>query len=198
MGAAHGHAGPVGLTILGQPSSPAELVPAPHWLSGPVRWLLVGALVLALLLLGVYNAPVLDGLTTGWQRGLAALGLADAANAMQHGIDAGITRRMLPAVATYAALYLSVCLLLLYLLLTPAQWQLTWLLYAGALAVYVVVAVLGKLAGDARWAYRLSRHLLDFVVSPLPVAGLYVLFRAGFGPAATDAPAHPATGTEPD
>ncbi|WP_345055464.1 XrtX-associated membrane protein [Hymenobacter glaciei] len=159
-------------------------MPAPRQPSGPARWLVAGGLVLALLLLGVYNHQVLDVLTAGWQRGLAALGLANAANAMQHGIDAGITRRMLPAVATYAALYLSCCLLLLHLLLTPAQWQLTWRLYAGALAAYVLIAVIGKLAGNAQWAYRLSRHLLDFVVSPLPVAGLYVLFRAGFGPAA--------------
>lgn len=159
-------------------------MPTPHPPSGPGGWLLASGLVLALLLLGVYNQQVLDVLTTGWQRGLAMLGLANAANAMQHGVDAGVTRRMLPAVATYAALYLSICLLLLHLLLIPAQWQLTWRLYAGALAAYVLIAVLGKLAGNAQWAYRLSRHMLDFVVSPLPVAGLYVLFRAGFGPVA--------------
>ena len=153
-------------------------------LSGPGRWLPVAGLLLALLLLGVYNDQVLAALTAGWQQVLAALGLAHAANAMQHGIDAGITKRLLPAVATYAALYLSICLLLLHQVLAPAQWQLAWRLYAGALAAYVFIAVVGKLAGNAQWAYRLSRHLLDFVVSPLPVAGLYVLFRAGFGPAA--------------
>lgn len=151
---------------------------------GPGRWLLAGGLGLALLLLGVYNESVLAVLTVAWQRGLTALGLANAATALQRGIDAGITRRLLPAVATYAALYLGSCLLLLRLLLTPAQWQLTWRLYAGTLAVYVLITVVGKLAGNAQWAYRLSRQLLDFVVSPLPVAGLYVLFKAGFGPAA--------------
>jgi hypothetical protein len=49
-------------------------------------------------------------------------------------------------------------------------------------AAYVAIVLLGKLAGDAVWAYRLSRHLIDFVVSPLPVAGLLVLFRSGLGP----------------
>ena len=160
-------------------SSPRPGRPA---LPGPARGLLAGALVLALLVLGVYNHQALNVLTTGWERLLTALGLANAANTLQQGVDAGVTRRMLPAVATYAAAYLGLCLLLLHLLLTPAQWQLTWRLYAGALAAYVFVAVLGKLAGNAQWAYQLSRHLLDFVVSPLPVAGLYVLFRAGFGP----------------
>ena len=140
-------------------------------------------LLLALLLLGVFNDLVIDVLTSGWQRGLNAVGLARAANAMQQGVDASVTRRMLPAVATYAALYLSLCLLLLHRLLTPAQWRLTWRLYAAALLVYCGIALLGKLAGNAQWAYHLSRDLLDFMVSPLPVAALYVLFRAGFGPA---------------
>ena len=198
MGPAAGHPGPTSLTILQLPSSTSDSgPPANRPLSGPGRWLLAGSLVLALLLLGVYNHQVLDVLTTAWQRGLAALGLANAANTMQRGIDAGVTKRMLPAVATYAAGYLSLCLLLLHLLLTPAQWQLTWRLYAGALAAYVLIAVLGKLAGNAQWAYLLSRHLLDFVVSPLPVAGLYVLFRAGFGPAGATVPASPANGPEP-
>ena len=172
-------------------------MPAPRQSSGPGRWLPAGGLVLALLLLGVYSDQVLAVLTAGWRYGLAALGLAHAASAVQHGIDAGVTQRLLPAVATYAALYLSCCLLLLHRLLAPAQWRLAWRLYAGALAAYVLIAGLGKLAGNAQWAYRLSRHLLDFVVSPLPVAGLYVLFRAGFGPAA-DAPAPPASGPAPD
>jgi hypothetical protein len=174
VGAALGYPGRNSLIRLEPATSPTFYARPPL---GPGRWLLVGGLVLALLLLGVYNDQVLALLTTGWQHGLAALGLANAAAAMQHGIDAGITKRMLPAVATYAALYLSVCLLLLHLLLAPAQWQLAWRLYAGALAAYVFVAVLGKLAGNAQWAYRLSRHLLDFVVSPLPVAGLYAAGR---------------------
>lgn len=168
-------------------------MPAPRQPLGPSSWLLVGGLVLALLLLGVYNDPVLDVLTAGWQRGLAALGLASAASTMQHGIDASIIKRMLPAVATYAALYLSICLLLLHRLFTPPQWQLAWRLYAGTLAAYVLITVLAKLAGNAQWAYHLSRHLLDFLVSPLPVGGLYVLFRAGFGPAAAP---HSTTGPD--
>ena len=106
---------------------------------------------------------------------------------MQQGINGGITKRLLPAVATYAALYLGICLLLLRLVLAPAQWRMAVALYAGTLAVYVGIVLLGKLTGDAVWAYRLSRQILDFVVSPLPVAGLYVLFRAGFGPKTTQA-----------
>lgn len=156
--------------------------PVPQRPAGKRRWVLVGALLVALLLLGVYNEVVIGILTTVWQRGLGTVGLARAAGSVQQGIDASVTKRMLPAVATYAALYLSLCLLLLHQLLTPAQWRLTWRLYAAALIIYAGIVVLGKLAGNAQWAYQLSRDLLDFVVSPLPVAGLYVLFRAGFGP----------------
>lgn len=144
-------------------------------------------LLLALLLIGVYDDQTLTFLTVLWQRLLVASGLHHLAAALQQGINGGITKRLLPAVATYAALYLGICLLLLRLVLAPAQWRMAVAIYAGTLAVYVGIVLAGKLAGDAVWAYRLSRQILDFVVSPLPVAGLYVLFRAGFGPRAAGA-----------
>jgi hypothetical protein len=143
---------------------------------------LAALLLLALLLIGVYDEQTLTFLTNVWQRLLAIMGLHDLATALQQGINGGITKRLLPAVATYAALYLGICLLLLRLVLAPAQWRVAVSLYAGTLAVYVGIVLVGKLAGDAVWAYRLSRQILDFVVSPLPLAGMYVLFRAGFGP----------------
>lgn len=140
----------------------------------------MGALVGALLLLGVCDEPIHAFLTALWLKVLAAVGLRPLAEALQRSVSGSVTQRLLPAVATYAALYLGVCLLLLRLLLpAPAQWRLALRLYAGALAAYAVLALLGKLAGDAQWLYRLSRHLLDFMVSPLPIAALYVLFRAG-------------------
>ncbi|MDO7853903.1 XrtX-associated membrane protein [Hymenobacter convexus] len=142
------------------------------------RWALVALLLLVLLLLGFYEEPVVLFLTSCWQRALSALGLARQAAAFQQGINGSVVKRLLPAVATYAAIYLVVSLLLLRLLL-PEQWRLVWRLYAGALAAYVALVLLGKLGGDVIWAYRLSRQLLDFIISPLPVAGLFVLMRTG-------------------
>ncbi|MCC3154984.1 hypothetical protein Q3A66_18160 [Hymenobacter sp. BT770] len=148
-------------------------------------WASVGALVILLFLIGIYDEPILQLLTLFWQKALAAVGLQRQAQALQQGINGGILKRFLPAVATYAVLYLSICLLLLRLLLpAPAQWRLALRLYAGALAMYVAMVLLNKLTGNAAWAYRLSRHLLDFIVSPLPVAALVVLFKSGLGAAA--------------
>lgn len=144
----------------------------------PGRWGLVALLLLALLLLGFYQEPIVDFLTNVWQHFLAALGLQRQAAALQQGVNGGVAKRLLPAVATYAAVYLAVSLLLLRVLLLE-HWRLVWRLYAGALGVYVALVLLGKLGGDIGWAYRLSRQILDFVVSPLPVAGLFVLLRAG-------------------
>lgn len=160
---------------------PAPTTDSSRRTAGTSHWLLVTALLVALLLIGVYNHSILNFFTVLWQKLLAALGLRQYAEHLQQGINGGITKRMLPAVATYAALYLALCLLLLWLVLPPAQWWLAVRLYAAALAAYVAIVVVGKLAGDVQWAYRLSRQVLDFLVSPLPVAGLYVLFRAGFG-----------------
>ena len=147
-----------------------------------VRWLMVAVLVLALLLIGVFDEALLTFLTVGWQKALAAMGLQRYAESLQEGINGGITKRLLPAVATYAGLYLVLCLLLLRVLLpTPGQWRLVLLVYAGIVCAYVAIVLLAKVIGNAEWAYRLSRQLLDFLVSPLPVVGLYVLLRAGFG-----------------
>jgi hypothetical protein len=143
-------------------------------------WATIGALLVLLFLIGIYDEPILQLLTSFWQQALAAVGLQRQAQALQQGINGGILKRFLPAVATYAVLYLSICLLLLHLLLpAPAQWRLAVRLYAGALTVYVAMVLLNKLTGNAAWAYRLSRHLLDFIVSPLPVAALVVLFKSG-------------------
>jgi hypothetical protein len=147
------------------------------------RWLLISVLVIALLLVGVYDELMHSFLTAVWQRALGAAGLSQQANALQSGINGGITKRFLPAVATYAAVYLGICLLLLRLLLpSRVQWRLVLQLYAGTIVAYVGMVLLTKLAGNPPWGFLLSRQILDFLVSPLPVAGLYVLLRAGFGP----------------
>ncbi len=159
---------------------------AARYLSGPVRWVVIGFLLLALLLVGLFSEQVITWLISVWQQALQKIGAGHYVESLQSSVNSGIAKRPLPAIATYAAAYLSICLLLLYLLLAPAQWQLAWRLYVGALVAYVLLTVLVKLTGNAEWAYRLSRQLLDFIISPLPVAGLYILFRAGFGPPAAE------------
>lgn len=156
---------------------------APHQKLPPaVRWSSVGLLVLALLLLGVFNNVVILFFTALWRQGLAVVGLGQVAGAIQQDLGNNMSARFLPAAATYTVLYLSLCLLLLRLLLIPVQWRFAVQLYAGALVVFIAMMLLTKLVGGAEWARRLSRDFLDFVVSPLPIAGLYVLFRTGFGP----------------
>ncbi|WP_035559002.1 XrtX-associated membrane protein [Hymenobacter sp. IS2118] len=145
------------------------------------HWVTIGTLALALVLLDIYSEPVLQFLVALWQKAVAALGLSQQANVLQGGSKSGIARRFLPAVATYAALYLALCLLLLRALLPlPAHWRLVLRLYCAVLVVYVALVLLAK-AANAAWAYKLSREIADFVVSPIPVVGLYLLFRASLG-----------------
>lgn len=137
----------------------------------------MAGLLALLVVVGIHDEVVFDFLTKGWQWLLAGLGLGSWATAWQQGVSGDVTRRFLPAVATYALLYLGICLLLLRLLLPDRrQWRFALGLYVGIVVVYVGLVGLGKLAG-LPWAYRISRHLIDFVVSPLPVAALYVLLR---------------------
>lgn len=110
---------------------------------------------------------------------LAVLGGSHLTETLQQGVNSGITKRFLPAVVTFAGLTIGTCLLLLRVLLQPtsAQWRLVLRLYGGALATYATIVLLNKVTGNTVWAYRLSRQLLDFIVSPLPVARLYLLLR---------------------
>lgn len=148
--------------------------------------MLVAVLVGLLLLGGVYDEYVFTFLTLLWQKILGALGLSQQAAALQQGINANVTQRSLLAAATYAALYVGICLLILQLVLqNRQQWRLALKLYAGVAGAYMLLVIIGKLAGDVFWAYKLSRHLIDFLASPIPVAALIVLFKAGFGPVAS-------------
>ncbi len=156
-------------------SVPAWWQPAPA-----LRWSTVAAIVLVLFFMGVYDDTVFGWLNGAWQKVFAVFGLQVP---WQGGFHYRVTRKPLLSVSTYAAFYLILCLVMLRLLLpTRAQWRLSLRLYAGVLTAYVLLVALGKLAGNAIWAYRLSRHLLDFVISPLSVGALLVLFKAGFGP----------------
>jgi hypothetical protein len=153
------------------------------------RWVVVALLVVVLLLGGVYDEYVFAFLTLLWQKALAALGLSRQAAILQQGINQNVTQRSLPAAASYAVLYVGICLLMLRLVLyNRRQWRLCLWLYAGVAAAYVLLVLVGKLTGDAFWAYKLSRHLIDFLASPIPVAALIVLFKSGFGPRDNEQP----------
>lgn len=166
-------------------SFPDLLLPVRPWYRPPVvvRWVLGGVLAVVLLLLGAGSKPLLPLLTLFWQKVLTATHLSAEADALQHGVHRRVTRQPLLAVATYALLYLVCCLLMLRLLVkTRAHWRLVLWLYAGTVALYIGITLGGKLGGEIIWAYRLGRHLLDFVIGPIPVAGLLALFQAGYGP----------------
>lgn len=158
------------------------LIRAPR--SVAARWVIIGLLAAGLLVLGTFDTPILNWLTTAWQHVLSVLGGRGPIEALQQGVNGGITKRFLPAVATFAGLTIGTGLLLLRVLLqpTPTQWRLVLWFYGGGLAIYATIVVLNKVTGNTVWAYRLSRQLLDFIVSPLPVAGLYLLLRPADGP----------------
>lgn len=149
------------------------------------------ALGLLLLLAGVYDELAFAVLDRGWLALLSALHLAGPAAALQAGIHQQVTHRALLPGLSYAALYVGSCLLLLRLLLPRlAAWRLALRLYGGVGLAYLLLLLVGKVGGDLSWAYRLSRHLLDFLVSPLPVLALVVLLR-GSRPAGAPAGEQP-------
>lgn len=146
------------------------------WVNPAGRLLIAAGLVFLLFWLGYASEPVFAALTRNWQLLLHALGLEHLLQKAQGGTSSEVTRRSLPAVASYALLYLAVCLLLLRVLLRPAaRWWVAAQLYASAGALIVALLLLGKLSGNTIWLYQAARRLIDFLVSPLPVALLLAL-----------------------
>ncbi|QNH62727.1 XrtX-associated membrane protein [Hymenobacter sediminicola] len=135
------------------------------------------ALVAVLFWAGVYDESVFALLTNAWRNLLAALGATDQLTSIQQNVSGEVTKRSLPVVATYAVAYTGVCLLLLRLLVPAGRMRLVFLLYVAVLGCCAVLLVAGKLAGDVPWLYQLGRHLIDFIVSPLPVLVLVILLR---------------------
>ncbi len=143
------------------------------------------ALFGVLLAIGVYDEPVLALLSDAWQTLLAALHLDPQAAALQTAAQRQESHRPSLPGLSYVGFYLGVCLLLLRLLLPQAgQWRLALRLYGGVLLGYVLLQ-LGSRLGGLSWAYPLSRHLLSFLVSPVPVLALVALLR-GARPAAQE------------
>lgn len=144
------------------------------------RQVALAALLLGLLLwLGLDAEWLFAALTRFWQAAFAGLGLGGWLGRLQHGTSPEVAKRSLPALVSYAALYLAASLLLLRVLLADAaRWRLALRLYAAALLLVAALLLLGKLGGGVVLLYKAARRLIDFVVSPLPVLLLAVLLRS--------------------
>ncbi|GAB2964078.1 hypothetical protein GCM10027048_36750 [Hymenobacter coalescens] len=151
------------------------------WLRLALAALLAGLLFWV----GTYDEPVFAWLTDFWHQALRALGLDSWAERIQRGTSGQITRRSVPAMLTYGLGYTSVCLLILGLLVPRRALLTAFWIYGGIFALSALLLLGGKAAGDVAWAYKLGRQLIDFIVSPLPVAALVPLLRWHYAAAAT-------------
>jgi len=146
------------------------------------RWLLAAGLLVLLFELGSHNEPLFGWLTRSWQAFFAEMGLGQWLQTMQQGTSGEVARRSLPAVASYAGLYLGLSLLLLRVLAPgAAQWWLAVRLYAAGALLYAALLLAARLGGQVVALYRAARHLIDFLVSPLPVLLLAVLLNSPLG-----------------
>ncbi|RZK32004.1 MAG: hypothetical protein EOO63_02670 [Hymenobacter sp.] len=137
-------------------------------------------LALGLFIVGVESEAIFVVLTRGWQALFNLVGLGDTLARLQQATSHLVTTRSLPAMGTYTLLYVGGCLLLLHVLLRDGR-RTRWIaqLYLGLLVLYALLMVGGRLGGNAEWAFRLSRRIIDFIVSPLPVMMLLPLLWPG-------------------
>ncbi len=136
----------------------------------PTRWILAALLAAVLFLAGMEVEAVFAALTQFWQVVFRGIGLAGVLARWQQGTSQLVTTRSLPAVASYSVLYAAVSVLLLHVLLRSAT-RTRWVaqVYLGLFGLYALLMLIGKLGGNLAWAYRVARHVIDFLISPLPV-----------------------------
>ena len=136
----------------------------------PARWALAGLLAAALFWLGAESEVIFGFLTRAWQAVFGVLGLGGVLAHWQQGTSQLTTTRSLPAVASYSLLYVAVSILLLHVLLRDAR-RTRWALqaYLGLLGLYALLLLAGRAGGNIPWTLKLSRRIIDFLVSPLPV-----------------------------
>lgn len=146
----------------------------------PIRWGLAVFLAAVLLLIGMEVEAVFAALTQLWQVLFRGVGLAGVLARWQQGTSQLVTARSLPAVASYSLLYAAVSVLLLHVLLRSAA-RTRWVVqvYLGLFGLYALLMLIGKLGGNLAWAYRVARHVIDFLISPLPVMLLLPLLWPG-------------------
>lgn len=146
----------------------------------PARWGLAGCLAAVLFLTGMEVEAVFAALTQLWQVVCRGVGLAGVLARWQQGTSQLVTTRSLPAVASYSLLYAAVSMLLLHVLLRSAA-RTRWVVqvYLGLFGLYALLMLVGKLGGNLGWAYRVARHVIDFLISPLPIMLLLPLLWPG-------------------
>ena len=146
----------------------------------PLRWLLAALLAVVLFVAGMEVEAVFAALTQLWQVVFRGVGLAAVLARWQQSTSQLVTTRSLPAVGSYSLLYAAVSVLLLHVLLRSAA-RTRWVMqvYLGLFGLYAVLMLIGKLGGNLEWAYRVARHVIDFLISPLPVMLLLPLLWPG-------------------
>jgi exosortase/archaeosortase family protein len=164
-------------------SSPAaSLAPARTWLTA--RSVAGGALLVVLVLLDAFHDRVIGVFGTVWAAMLAGgpSWLRQLPGAAAGDVPNGVSHLALPVGMAYLLLFLILSLLALLLLLPARARPTIWRCYGGIGLACILLALVGWVAVSPM-AYRLSRLLLDFLTSVLPVAGLLVLLWRPFAPA---------------
>ncbi len=146
----------------------------------PIRWVLAVLLAAVLFLTGMEVETIFAALTQFWQVVFRGVRLAGILAHWQQGTSQLVTTRSLPAVGSYSLLYAAVSVLLLHVLLRSAA-RTRWVVqvYLGLFGLYALLMLIGKLGGNLGWAYRVARHVIDFLISPLPVMLLLPLLWPG-------------------
>ena len=108
------------------------------------------------------------------------VGFLSFLNTSQAEVSTLITMRSWPTMVTYGLGFTGLCFITLHVYFNDFwKTKITAAFYVSIFVFCLSLIVLGKIAPELDWAYKLSRRIIELVVSPFPVVLLIAVF-AGF------------------
>src|SRR5688572_8608894 len=141
---------------------------------------LLFCLLLILFFTGVYTEKIYLLLDQFFYFLSTKAGFLSFLNNSQAEVSSLITMRSWPTMITYGLGFTGLCFITLHVYFNDfRKTKITAAFYASIFIFCLSLIVLGKIVPDFTWAYKLSRRIIELVVSPFPVVLLIAVF-AGF------------------
>lgn len=143
------------------------------------RYLTLILLGLLIFLAGFYTESIFSLLTEFYNHAFTVLGWKNAVTDTRKEVSDLVTMRSFPAMVTYGMLYTLLSFLFLFFYFRDKQQtRLAGIFYMAIFFCCALLIFIGKLSPELAGAYKLSRRLIEFIVSPFPIVLLVATSKA--------------------
>lgn len=134
------------------------------------RKVLLTFLFSLLFLAGVFTEQIYRAFDAFFNSVFAAFGMADDLKKSQQEVSTQLTERNWLTMISYGVLYTALCFITLHIFLNNMRKTLiAALLYGLLFGLCATFIITGKIFPSLYWPFKLSRRIIEIIVSPLPV-----------------------------